>query len=205
MRVGVKAIVVACNTATTIAVSKLRQTYDLPVVGIEPGIKPAVETSVANQIVVLATRRTIASEAVSDLRHRFGGTTNIILQACPGLAEQVERGAMDSDATRKLLNAYMQPVFESAADVVVLGCTHFAFLEQQIREIVGEEIVIIEPSRAVARQLDARLNNAGLRHASQAAGSDRFFTSSHNPNEVEATISTLLGRKIAVTYMAEQP
>lgn len=199
--VGVKAIVVACNTATTVAVRKLRQLYDLPVVGIEPGIKPAVEKSVAKHIVVLATQRTIESDSVRDLRQRFGGDASIVLQACPGLVEQVERGEMDDNRTIELLREYTQPVSESGADVIVLGCTHYAFLEPQIRTFVGDEIMIIEPSRAVARQLQARLANSGLQADTKEAGGDYFFTSADNPHNVESIISKLLGRKIEVACM----
>jgi glutamate racemase len=199
--VGVKAIVVACNTATTVAVRKLREIYRLPVVGIEPGIKPAVERSAAKKIVVLATQRTIESEAVRDLLQRYGSDAEIILQSCPGLVEQVERGEMDAPETLALLRRYTQPVFDSAADVIVLGCTHYAFLEPRIRGIVGNQVVIIEPSRAVARQLDARLTGAALHGESKEPGRDEFFTSANDADAVARTMSMLLGSRISVSCM----
>jgi glutamate racemase len=196
--VGVKAIVVACNTATTVAVRRLRDTYTLPVVGIEPGIKPAVQRSVSGTIVVLATQRTIESAAVSSLRERFGSDANIILQPCPGLVECVERGDMDSERTLGLLRDYTRTVLETDADVVVLGCTHYAFLEPQIRTLLGDEIAIIEPSKAVARQLEVRLAEAHLSVASQFDGYDRFFTSARQSQGVAGTMSKLLGKDVVV-------
>ncbi len=198
---GVKAMVVACNTATAIAVNMLRQTWDLPVVGIEPGIKPAVERTATKRIVVLATQRTIESDAVADLRDRFGGEVQIILQACPGLVEQVECGDLDSERTRGLLSKYTQALQDSAADVLVLGCTHYAFLESQLRNIVGDDVIIIEPSRAVARQLDVRLSDAGLHNDAATAGADYFYTSANDPTPVSAGISKLLDTEITAVRM----
>lgn len=200
-RTGVKAMVVACNTATAIAVKELRARYDIPIVGIEPGIKPAVARSQSKRIVVLATQRTIESEAVEDLQQRFGADARITLLACPQLVEQVEQGELESDATISLLKTYARSVSEAQADVIVLGCTHFAFLERQIRRLTGTQTVIIEPSRAVARQLAARLQDAGLLVQTQVTGREQFFTTSTEPGEVAATMSTLLGRRVTVLQM----
>ena len=199
--VGAKAIVVACNTATTVAVTTLRESCELPVVGIEPGIKPAVERSAVQRIVVLATRRTIESEAVGALRRRFGDRAKIILQACPGLAELVERGEIYSDETRSLLEQYTAPVRENNADVVVLGCTHFAFLKPQIHAILGDGVDIIEPSEAVARQLKQRLSVAGIENTWQKQGNSEFFTSSQQPDAVAAIVAKLLGEHVTVAHM----
>lgn len=203
-RFDAKAIVVACNTATTVAVRTLRQTYTLPVVGIEPGIKPAVQQSVSGTIVVLATRRTIASESVGRLRSLFGDGTRIVLQPCPGLVECVEAGDLDGARTLELLREYTQPVHETGADVVVLGCTHYAFLEAQIRRLLGDGVCIVEPSRAVARQLDVRLREVNAHASAARRGSDRFFTSAEDAPPVAATASMLLGRDVEVVSM-EQP
>jgi len=202
-RAGAKAIVVACNTATAVAVKELRAHHDLPVVGIEPGIKPAVECSRSKRIVVLATQRTIESKAVDDLQRRFGADAKIILQACPQLVEQVEQGELESDATISLLKRYVRSVSEAQADVVVLGCTHFAFLEQQIRRLTDAQTMIIEPSRAVARQLAARLEQAGLLARSRANATESYFTTAADPGEVESTMSALLRKRVAVVQIPD--
>ena len=150
---------------------------------------------------MLATQRTIESEAVEDLRQRFGGNSHIILQPCPGLVEQVELGDLDSERTLDLLRTYTQPLQDNAADVLVLGCTHYAFLESQIRQIVGDDVTIIEPSRAVARQLDARLGDAKLHNPATTPGRDYFFTSAEDPEPVSAGISKLLDTEIAAVRM----
>lgn len=148
-----KALVIACNTASVVAVRRLRDSLSIPIVAMEPAIKPATKLTHSNVILVLATTGTIQSHSVAQLCHSYGDGIRIILQACPGLADQVERGEFHSEATRRLLEQYVLPGVTAGADTVVLGCTHYAFLANEIAQIAGPGVTIVEPSAAIARQL----------------------------------------------------
>ncbi|MET3108198.1 glutamate racemase [Oxalobacteraceae bacterium GrIS 2.11] len=166
---GVKAIVVACNTATAAAIALLRSHYpDLILVGVEPGLKPAASLSKTACAGVLATRSTLASAKYQLLCEQVEHSTQVrfIHQACPGLVNQIERGELDSPATLKLLEGYLQPIFDTPADVLVLGCTHYPFVEASIRDIAKRsnkgDIRIIDTGLAIARQLERLLTQHQL-------------------------------------------
>ncbi|MDD2724702.1 MAG: glutamate racemase [Methylovulum sp.] len=191
-----KAIVVACNTATVVAIEKLRSTYRLPIIAMEPAIKPAVRLTKSQIIGVLATRRTLESPAVADLCRLYGENTRIILQPCPGLVEQVERGEADTEFTRQLLGRYIAPLLAEGADTLVLGCTHYPFLEPQIRRLVGDQITIVEPSTAVARQLERRLMGC-INVASAGMPQEHFYTTGA-VDKAHALVSRLWGESVNV-------
>ena len=134
---GAKAVVVACNTATGAAARLLRARYPVPIVAMEPAVKPAVELTRTGVVGVLATRRTLASNSFTVLLGRIGGAAEILLQPCPGLVERVEAGDLDGDATRALLRDYLGPLIERGADTIVLGCTHYPHLRPLIGELAG--------------------------------------------------------------------
>lgn len=157
-----KALVVACNTATGVAVSALREQISIPIVAIEPAIKPAVAQTRSGVVGVLATRQTVDSESVSRLLAAHGRDVRVLLQACPGLVELVEKGALDTPQTRSLLATYITPLIKQGADTLVLGCTHYPFLSHLIQEIAGPQVQIIDPAPAVALQLQRRLATDGL-------------------------------------------
>lgn len=150
---GVKALVIACNTATAEAASELRKTLDIPVIGMEPAIKPAAELSKSGVIGVLATQRTINSERLLGLTERYAKNKKVLAQACPGLVEQVENGDLAGNRTLTLLRRYIEPLLAQNADALILGCTHYPFLMPAIRQIAGHQIRILETGRPVARQL----------------------------------------------------
>lgn len=171
----VAAIVLACNTASALASSALRADHAVPFVAMEPAIKPAVASSRAKVVMVLATEHTLNSPAVARLVERFGGTARIVLQACPGLADRVEAGTVDDAETTALLRRYLARGLRAGADTLVLGCTHYAFLTPLIRSIAGAQLDIIEPSKAIAEQL-VRVLPPG--HDAQPGRADTvFFTS----------------------------
>lgn len=175
-RRNAKAVVLACNTVSVAAAAALRATYNVPIIAMEPAIKPAIRLTRSGTVLVLATAYTIQSPSVARLCRLFGEDVRIILQACPGLAEQVERRELSSKATYELLKALIRPGVDAGADTIVLGCTHYAFLTEQISQVAGAGVAIIEPSQAIARQLEHRLQ--GLR---APGGTPRpaatFFTS----------------------------
>jgi glutamate racemase len=187
---GAKAIVVACNTATGVAVDALRARWKLPIIGIEPAIKPAAASTASGVVGVLATSQTIASARFARLIDTFAGTARIIAQACPGLVEQVERGDLAGDETRKLLVTCLRPVLAQGADTLVLGCTHYPFLEPAIAQIAGPGVRIINPAAAVARQLRRRLEQQDLHTDASGPGQTTFWTSGA-PEQLQRVISAL--------------
>ncbi len=150
---GVKAIVIACNTATAEAAGQLRETMDVPVIGLEPAVKPAAKLSKSGVIGVLATQRTIDSERLLGLTERYAKNKKVLAQACPGLVEHVEACDLNSKAVNQLLRKYIAPLLEEGVDALILGCTHYPFLLPAIRKITGKEIQILETGRPVAEQL----------------------------------------------------
>lgn len=212
-----KALVVACNTATAAAIAALRQRFDLPIVGMEPAVKPAAEATRSGVIGVLATSGTLDSGKFAELVRRFGSQARVIVQPCPGLVEQVELGDLAGPLTRRLLEGFVAPLLDAGADTLVLGCTHFPFLEPLLRELVGGEVAIIESGAAVARQLVRRLAEAdfspGIAPASghesslkqlflsaRPQATERFF-SSGEPVQLQALLPRLWGSAAAVASL----
>jgi glutamate racemase len=174
---NVKAIVVACNTATVSSIATLRDQYDLPIIGVEPGIKPATENSKASVVGVLATTQTLQSHSFSRLASELGDETEIILQACPGLMEKVEKLELDDASTEQLIENYMQPLVLAGVDQIVLGCTHYAFLLTLIQQVAGPNVEIVNTASAVAREVARRLTLAGLLSENDTAGQIELLTS----------------------------
>jgi len=187
---GAKALVVACNTATSAAVGELRRRYSLPIVAIEPAVKPAALLTQSGVVAVLATRRTVESENFSRLRDAHGGEVTILAQACPGLVEQVEAGALDSPETLQLLADYALPLQARGADTFVLACTHYPFLIDSLRAVLGPAVNIIDPAPAVARELRRRLAAAEALASGPALGQTLAYTSG-DPQRLAAQLRTL--------------
>ena len=181
---GAKALVIACNTASVVAVQRLRELYTLPIVAMEPAIKPATQVSRSRVVLVLATSNTIRSPSVARLCSTHGLDTQVILQACPGLADQVERGRFHDEVTRRLLESYLRPGLDAGADTIVLGCTHYAFLIEEIAKIAGAAVTLVEPSEAIASQLSRVLPASPVPVPRQVA-TTTFFTSGP-PHELAA-------------------
>ncbi len=199
-----KAIVVACNTATGVAIEKLRSRFSLPIIAMEPAIKPAAARTRSGVIGVLATSRTIASDNFAKLHDRFRTDVRILMQACPGLVEQVESGRLSDDKTRALIALYVSPLLEQQVDTIVLGCTHYPFLAPLIREIAGPAVAIIDPSAAIARELRRRLSVADLLSDENRAGTEQFWTSA--PSEfAQAVIAQLWHADVDVHRLPTDP
>jgi glutamate racemase len=189
---GAKAIVVACNTATGAAARVLRTRYPVPVIAMEPAVKPAIQRTRSGVVGVLATRRTLASHNFKQLLARLGDGPEILLQACPGLVERVEAGDLDGEGTRALLAAYVEPLLARGADTLVLGCTHYPHLGPLIGELAGPETAVLDSGLAVARQVYRRLAEAGLLAPSGRVGGERFWTSGH-PTKIRSVMERLWG------------
>lgn len=205
----VKAIVVACNTASVMAIESLRKDLDIPIVGIEPAIKPAAKLTSSGVVGVMATSRTVQSDNVKRLCELYARDTKIILQPCPGLVEQIERADLDGPKTIALLDEYLEPMLDAGADTIVLGCTHYPFVERVIQQRVGGSVSIIEPGAAVARQLRRRLEARSLLIESSSASVEdghapesleTFFSTASMGTSAKA-ISALWGKPVAVRYL----
>lgn len=154
----VKAIVVACNTATAAAIDLLREKYPLlPIIGMEPAVKPAAAASHNGVIGVLATVGTLKSAQFAALLESYGRNVKVITQGCIGLVECIERGELHHQSTYELLRQYCQPLLAEGADTIVLGCTHYPFVKEMIQQIVGPHVTLIDTGEAVAKQLQQRL------------------------------------------------
>jgi glutamate racemase len=173
---GAKAVVVACNTATGIAVDALRARFDLPIVAIEPAVKPAVAETRSGVVGVLATTQTLASEKFMKLLEAHAGNARVLSQPGPGLAEQVEAGDLSGPKTRSLVEQFVRPLVEQGADTIVLGCTHYPFLRPLIQEAAGGGVTLIDPAVPVARELHRRLRAQGLLSPETRKGTEQFWT-----------------------------
>lgn len=199
----VKAIVVACNTATGAAVKELRPNHNLPIIAMEPAVKPAAEKTQTGIIGVLATSKTLSSNNFQVLFGRFADRVKILPQACPGLVEQVECGDLGSDKTRALIAQYVRPLIAQNADIIVLGCTHYPFLASLIQEIAGSSVTVIDSGSAIARELKSRLERAGMLSYRHNLGSVQFW-SSDGTGKAKRVISQLWGTDVEVGNMPER-
>ena len=171
-----KAIVVACNTATAAAAMLLRSRFEVPIVAMEPAVKPAVAATKSGVVGVLATVGTLRSAQFAALLGRFGAGVEVVTQPCPGLADQVEAGDLFGPVTRGLVEQFTAPLLARGADTIVLGCTHYPFLRPLIQDIVGPEVVLIDTGAAVAQQLRRVLGSQGLMTDDVTPGRERFWT-----------------------------
>lgn len=150
---GATTIVVACNTASAAALTALREEFPgTPFVGMEPAIKPAVAATRTGTIAVLATGATFQGQLFASLIDEYAGDVQVLTRAAPEWVEAVEAGIVEGTRAEIIVRAHLEPLLESGADVVVLGCTHFPFLLPTINKVVGEGVTIIDPAGAVARR-----------------------------------------------------
>ena len=184
---NVKALVVACNTATAAAIDELRETFDIPIIGMEPAVKPAAEASKNGVIGVLATVGTLKSAQFAALLESYGRNVKVVTQACVGLVECIERGELDTPETKALIRQYTAPLLADGADTIVLGCTHYPFVKHVIQEIVGDKITLIDTGAAVAKQLKRQLEEKDLLSTNQQKVEVKFWTNSEAENASRVT------------------
>lgn len=179
VREGVKIIVIACNTATTAAISILREQWPgLPFVGLEPAVKPAARSTRSGVIGVLGTAYTVNSEMFKRTAEKYASHVRIIATAGHGLVERVEKGVENTPETEALLRSYIAPMLAAGADKLVLACTHYPLLTDVIRTIIGNrEMEIINPAPAIARHTLELLRERDLLTEHSVPGSYRFLGS----------------------------
>ncbi|WP_308991360.1 glutamate racemase [Mariniflexile litorale] len=191
-----KIIVVACNTATTNAIYILRDKYKLPIIGIEPAIKPAALNTKTKAVGILATKGTLSSELFHKTTDLFARNIKVIERIGEGLVELIESGQLYSETMRNLLKQYLQPMIDANVDYLVLGCTHYPYLMPLLIELLPNNVKIIDSGEAVARQTKAVLQKYDLLNNSIAKGNCQFFT-----NGKTEVLASLLKDTLDVKYL----
>jgi glutamate racemase len=194
----VKLIILACNTASAVALEVLRKSYPaLPFVGMEPAVKPAAEETSTGIVGVLATPATFQGTLYASTVEKFAKGVKILPDTCPGLVELIEEGKIDHPRTREILELALYPMLDQGVDEVVMGCTHYPFVIPLIREIVGEDVQVIDPAPAVARQAGRLLAEYDLLNNGGGNGQTKFLTSG-DPAELKRIIGQLLNLETGV-------
>ena len=195
-----KAIVVACNTATVAAIARLRERFPgMPIVGVEPGLKPAAAATRSGTVGVLATERTLSGAKFLQLRDQISEASGarFLLQPCHGLADQIEFGELESEETDALLSRYILPLLEGGADTLVLGCTHYPLVQASIEKIIARAteraVTLIDTGDAVARQLSRLLLAGNLARTASGDGARLDGYTSASATALSAAFSSLLG------------
>ena len=186
LEMNCKLIVVACNTATTNAIQELRAKYDIPFIGIEPAIKPAVTHSKTQIIGILATQGTLNSELFHKTTEKYHNT-RIIEQVGHGLVQLIENGDINSPEMTQLLESYLKPMIEANIDYLVLGCSHYPYLIPQLKKILPKNIQIIDSGQAVAKQTQ-RILREKVGFSSLENGQSIFYTNT-NPEVLKKVLN----------------
>ncbi|MCD8018135.1 MAG: glutamate racemase [Clostridiales bacterium] len=180
-----KAIAVACNTATSAAVRILREMYpDVPLVGVEPAIKPAVLDCKHPRVLVMATPVTLKEEKFHNLEAIYDAQADIIPVPCPGLMEFIEQGILEGEELDSYLKDKLSPYLHTNITGIVLGCTHYPFVKKDIQAIVGPSVKIFDGSFGTAKELRRRVTEAGLLRSDEHAGTVAFLNSSDDPDKI---------------------
>lgn len=176
LNMGCKIIVVACNTATTNAISTLRKTFDIPIIGIEPAVKPAALRTTSKSIGILATKGTLSSILFHTTSSKFTKNIEVIEVVGEGLVPLIEAGKMATEETMQLLRKYTKPMIEAHIDYLVLGCSHYPYLVPQLKEILPPHVKILDSGKAVAKNTQATLASLGLLRKEATLPSMQFYS-----------------------------
>jgi glutamate racemase len=183
---GAKGLVVACNTATSAAVRVLRERYpDIPIVGIEPAVKPAAQCGEHPRVLVMATPMTIRETKFKNLMAQYEDEADIIPLPCPGLMDFVERGDLDGEDLRKYLVELLFAFRQEKVDAVVLGCTHYPFVKDMIQKTLGGDVLVFDGGAGTAREMKRRLGGAGLLTTRPGQGNVEFRNSLKSREKLE--------------------
>jgi glutamate racemase len=198
---GAKMIVVACNTASAAGLQHLRRLWpEVPFVGMEPAVKPAAEQTRTGVVGILATPATFQGPLFASVVERFAGGAGLLKATCPGLVSQIEKGELETEATRSILEKALRPMLAKGMDCLVLGCTHYPFVLPLIRRIVGDAVKVIDPSPAVARQVARLLDAGGLRRVTGPEGEVRLC-STGSPLQLGLLAKKLSGQSWPVSLL----
>lgn len=195
VRHGAKLVVVACNTASAAALEALRAELSVPVVGMEPAVKPAAATTRNRRVGVLATEATLNAERFERLMHTYAADVQVRVQPGVGLVELVERGAVQGEEAGRAVSAAVRPLAEAGVDTVVLGCTHYPFLREQIAAALGVGVSVLDTGAAVARQVRRVLSRADA--LAQDGGGTLEFVTTGDADTVRPVAERLWGAPLA--------
>ncbi|MES9990771.1 MAG: glutamate racemase [Candidatus Thiodiazotropha sp.] len=198
----VKAIVIACNTATAVAVTHLRERYSFPIVGMEPGVKPATQETRNGLIGVLATEGTLLSGKFRNLVNQHSNGADIFYAPCHGWVETIERNGADHIDTLKLVEQELIPLLDKGVDTLVLGCTHYPFIKDAIIRVAGSSLCIIDTGVAVASQLRRRLSDEGIMSALSQQGREHYWCSA-SAEETQQLIEKIQGHPCIVNQLPQ--
>lgn len=188
---GCKVIVVACNTATSAAISYLRDKYSVPFVGMEPAIKPAAHYSKTGSVGILATAGTLNGNLYKETQQRFANHIQVHLQIGTGLVNLVEKGSINTPEAEVLLRSYVEPMLKNNIDQLVLGCSHYPFFKPLLKKITGGGVRIVEPSKAIAQQTFRVLTLNTLLNTTLERYSDEFYTTG-NVNDMQTFLNKVV-------------
>jgi glutamate racemase len=198
---GVKAIVIGSNTGTAGSAEALRANLKVPVIGIEPGIKPATRATKSGVVGAIVPAAVGGSDRLASLLDRFGADVQVIVQPVPGLVEHIEAADLDGPKLKRMVEGYIRPMLDAGADTIVLGSTHYVFLKPLLHEL-APNVTLIETGAAVARRLANVLSERDLEARSDSEALERFWTSG-DLNRSRRVISALLGRPVQVDKLPE--
>ncbi|HKB84795.1 MAG TPA: glutamate racemase [Ignavibacteriaceae bacterium] len=196
MQKNVKAIVVACNTASSVAMNDLKKTFNVPVIGmIEPGAQTAVRTTKNNRIGVIGTRATITNKAYSNKIKELKPDSVVFETACPLFVPLAEEGWIDHKATYEIAEEYLRELREENIDTLVLGCTHYPILSKVIQEVIGENVVLVDSGIAAAEIIRNELDRTGLHTNSYGMGNHELYVSDI-PTKFREVAELFLGKPV---------
>lgn len=198
MTQNVKALVVACNTATSAAIHILREKYqkEIPVIGIEPALKPAVSVKENPRVLVMATPMTLREKKFHNLMQKFQDQAEIIPLPCPGLVEFVERGELSGEALERFLKNLFAPYQERKVDAVVLGCTHYPLVRKTIQKVLGSGVAVFDGGAGTARETLHKLKEYSLVSDAVTPGTVQFYNSTEDQAMIELSKYLLEQRKM---------
>lgn len=186
LKSNVKAIVVACNTATSAAIEDLRNTYkNVPIVGIEPALKPAVELKKKGKVVIMATPMTLSEKKFKKLMEKYKAQAEIVSLPCPGLVEYIEKGITEGEKLNAFLNKKFSIINKDKVSAVVLGCTHYPFIKDELLRVLGNEVVIIDGSGGTASQLKRKIINNNSANTKDRKGEIKILNSLNDNNIID--------------------
>ena len=193
---NVKLIIVACNTASSIAIDKLKEKFDIPIIGmIEPGTHLALESTKNGKIGVIGTEATISNRAYSNELHSINKDLSIIEKPCPLFVPIAEEGWLDHEATKLIAREYLQDLIDFGVDTVILGCTHYPLLSGVIQKIMGDDVKLIDSGMAASLEVEDYLNGRGVRNDSNQLGTHQFYVSDL-PAKFKSVAERFLGTEV---------
>ncbi len=188
---GCTLLVVACNTASSSALERLRDRFEVPIVGMEPPLKPAAERTRTGKVAVLATPATVRGDRLARLQHAYAGGAEVITVPMPGLADLVEAGEVSGVRVEQLLHRALDPLAGSGIDELALGCTHYGFLRDTLEAMLGDAVEVIDTAEPVARRVLQQLTAHGIALAADGVEAEVVCSVTGDTLAFEETVERL--------------